>query len=67
MYQYALHMSHTVAVGSKVIIYLEKGMDYVKSIYAALSIGAIYIPLDANQPIERIVAIIAQADADLIA
>lgn len=52
--------------GKRILIYLDKGTDYVKSIYASLATGAIYIPVDATQPIERILSIIAQAKPDLI-
>jgi amino acid adenylation domain-containing protein len=52
--------------GKRILIYLDKGTDYVKSIYASLATGAIYIPVDATQPIERILSIIAQAKPDLV-
>lgn len=52
--------------GKRILIYLDKGIDYVKSIYACLATGATYIPVDASQPLERILSIIEQAKPDLI-
>ncbi|SFC05460.1 AMP-binding protein [Pseudoalteromonas denitrificans] len=52
--------------GKRILIHLDKGIEYVKSIYACLAAGAIYVPVDASQPIERILSIISQAQPDLI-
>ena len=51
---------------NKVLIYLDKSLAYVEAIYATLSQGGTYIPVDATQPIERVQLIIEQAQPDII-
>lgn len=51
---------------NRVLIFLDKGIAYVETIYSILSLGMTYIPIDASQPIERVRLIIEQSDPDLI-
>lgn len=50
----------------RIIIALDRGIDAVVAILAALGCGACYIPLDINNPVNRKQFIIEDADAQCI-
>lgn len=43
-----------VRVRSRVLVALDRGFDQVCGVYAALTLGAAYIPVDPEQPAERL-------------
>ena len=50
-----------VSAGDNIAIFLPRGMDAVVAVYAALMIGACYVPLDISGPKERNLFIIEDA------
>jgi acyl-CoA synthetase (AMP-forming)/AMP-acid ligase II len=47
-----------VKPGDRVCIYLDKSINSLISIFAILKAGAVYVPLDASAPVNRITTII---------
>jgi len=52
--------------GKKVSIYLERSPEMLISLLAVLKLGAIYIPLDPINPVERLQVILADVKADFL-
>ncbi len=50
----------------KVVLYLERSMEMVISIFAVMKSGAVYVPLDSNSPQSRQEYIIADSRAKLL-
>jgi amino acid adenylation domain-containing protein/FkbM family methyltransferase len=55
-----------VAAGDHVGLYFLRSADYVTSLLATLSIGAVAVPLDPEYPADRIEQIIAAADPRVV-
>jgi len=55
-----------VSPGDRVAICLPKSNDYVLAIFAALKARAVYVPIDATQPVSRQAAIIRDAEPALL-
>ncbi|MBA4260157.1 MAG: non-ribosomal peptide synthetase/polyketide synthase [Legionella sp.] len=53
-------------INDRIAILLEPGADYIITILAIIKIGAVYIPLDAQAPEERIKTILHDAKPNLI-
>ena len=53
-------------VGQRVAIALDRGIDATLALLGVLSAGACYIPLDINNPIQRLQFIVADADVQLV-
>ena len=49
-----LLLSHHVKPGDLVAVALPRGLESIISIFAIMSIGAVYLPLDLNHPPERL-------------
>ncbi len=52
--------------GDRVGIYLEKGLDSAVTMYAIMRAGAAYVPLDPAAPSQRVAAIIADCDIQIL-
>lgn len=52
--QIAVHLSPSVKQGDVVALCCERSSTMISSILAVMSLGAAYLPLDAQQPIERL-------------
>ena len=52
--------------GKKVGIYLERSSEMLISLLATLQLGAIYIPLDPINPVDRLAIILADVKADFL-
>jgi len=52
--------------GDRVAIWLPKCIEYTISIYAALDIGGIYVPMDGMQPVERAKKILISAEPSIL-
>lgn len=50
----------------RVMIWLDKSIDFVISIFGVLKTGAAYIPMDFQMPIDRMKFILAKAEVDAI-
>ncbi len=48
---------HDVAPGDRVALYLDKSVESVVAVYAALKAGAAYVPLDPSAPASRLALI----------
>lgn len=57
------HHLQAIGVGleSVVALYLERGIDFVRSALAILKAGGAYLPLDPTYPVGRIVTILGEA------
>lgn len=51
-----------VARGDRVGLYLDKSVDSIVAIYAALKVGAAYVPLDPQAPVSRLSYIARDCD-----
>jgi amino acid adenylation domain-containing protein len=51
-----------VLPGDRVVVWLPKSPEYAISIFAALTAGAAYVPLDATQPVARVAAILRDSE-----
>ncbi len=58
-------LENGIKKGDKVGVLLEKGGWQIASVIAILSLGAVYVPIDASQPKERIYQIVDQANIKL--
>lgn len=54
------------AKGTKVAIVMEKGWEQIVAVYAALFAEAVYVPIDADNPIERIKQLLNNAETNII-
>ncbi|MGB5930758.1 MAG: amino acid adenylation domain-containing protein, partial [Cyclobacteriaceae bacterium] len=61
-----LQTSYGVKKGSMVAVMLEREKHMVPIIYGILKAGAIYLPLDPNNPVTRLESIAEDADVDLV-
>ncbi|MEI6228451.1 MAG: amino acid adenylation domain-containing protein [Candidatus Saccharibacteria bacterium] len=52
--------------GSIIGVYMDRSVEYVATMLAIWSLGAIYVPLDINHPSERITSMITQANIGFI-
>ncbi|MBU2985626.1 amino acid adenylation domain-containing protein [Saccharophagus degradans] len=57
---------HPIQPNAVVALYLPRSIDMVVAILAALKSGFIYVPLDAENPIDRINEIIADSEAETV-
>ncbi|NHZ38065.1 D-alanine--poly(phosphoribitol) ligase [Massilia rubra] len=65
--QRAAHFArHGTQPGDRVAIWLPKCRDYALSLYAAMEIGAVYVPLDGTQPAERARKILDSAEPTVL-
>lgn len=66
-HKYAGHLEEN-GVGEKSIvgIHMDRGVDYVASMLALWSLGAIYVPLDLQQPKTRLESMVKQAGVDTV-
>lgn len=65
--QYAhLLLEKGISSGDKILLYLERSIDVVVLMLAALKIGAIYIPIDPRYAMHRIHQICKSASAKII-
>lgn len=65
--QRAAHFArHGTQHGDRVAIWLPKCQDYALSLYAAMEIGAVYVPLDGTQPAERARKILDSAEPTVL-
>jgi amino acid adenylation domain-containing protein len=55
-----------VGKGTLVGIFLERGLDMLVSVLAALKAGAAYVPLDPSHPAERLAEILEETKAHLV-
>ena len=55
-----------VSVGDRVAIFLPRGIKAALSIYSVIYIGAIYVPLNYADPIERIIFLLKNTEPKLI-
>lgn len=63
----AAHLEgHQIAVDQPVGICLRRGTGLIEAILAVWSIGAQYVPIDPDYPVERQAAIAADAGAELV-
>ncbi|NHZ44244.1 D-alanine--poly(phosphoribitol) ligase [Massilia aquatica] len=61
--QRAAHFArHGTQPGDRVAIWLPKCREYALSLYAAMEIGAVYVPLDGTQPAQRARKILDSAE-----
>jgi len=51
-------INNGIKLGDRVCIYLDKSINSLISIFAILKAGAVYVPLDASAPVNRITTII---------
>lgn len=55
-----------VQPGDKVAVIMDKSVYQLTSVLAILSVGAVYVPIDKDQPIARIERIVEQSDVSVI-
>ncbi len=53
-------------VDQRVALCAERGFDMVAGLLAILKAGACYVPLDPSYPSERLLQVLAEADAELV-
>ena len=61
-----LNESKNIKSGDSIILYLNRSIDSVVSILAALKLNATYIPIDKSNPIDRLNYIIDDSNSKLI-
>lgn len=52
--------------GQRTAIYIEKSIDAVVAMIATLKAGGIYVPIDRNQPLERVSYILQNCEVSLL-
>ena len=57
---------HGLKKNQYVAVYLERSIDFIISILAILKIGAIYVPIDPQNPLHRAIAFIDNCQAKFI-
>ena len=55
-----------VRAGKRIGVLLDRGLESYVALFALLKLRAVYVPLDANHPAERINYILADAQATLV-
>ena len=55
-----------VAPGDRVVLLLQNSVDYVIAALASLWLGAIFVPLDASDPVNRLSALIRDCQPSLV-
>lgn len=59
-------LSYQIDKGDRVALLLERGIEATIVIYSILSIGAVYVPLNKNDPTERLNFIITKTGTKLV-
>lgn len=59
-------VSKGVQEGNKVALHLHRSTDYVISVLSILKIGAVFVPIATDQPLERVKYIVNQAKCSYI-
>lgn len=59
-------LTETISYGDRVAIFLPRGIEAALSIYAVLYIGAIYVPLNVEDPSKRITLLLQNTSPKLI-
>jgi amino acid adenylation domain-containing protein len=57
---------HGVARGDRVSLLLENSVDFVVASIATLWVGAVFVPLNVNDPVERIAMILADCEPSIV-
>ena len=52
--------------GKPIVIYGDKEIDFVVAMHAALKTGVAYVPVDISYPVQRLVKITQQVEADIV-
>ena len=55
-----------VSLGDKVIVFSDRSAHSIVSLLAIWQLGAVYVPVDASTPYERIVSTISMSQADVM-
>ncbi len=59
--------SHSLFSGSKrAAIWMEKGTHYALSILSAMCANVVYVPVDGNQPVARVLKILQDSQVDML-
>lgn len=59
-------ISNGVQRGSKVALHLQRSTDYVISVLSILKIGAVFVPIATDQPLERVKYIVHKANCSFL-
>ncbi|KAJ5587845.1 lovastatin nonaketide synthase [Penicillium hispanicum] len=57
---------HGLKVGDRVVIAQEPGFDQISAILATFRLGAVYVPVDTRQPIQRLRDVVEDCQATII-